>query len=123
MINTTTELNNPLLQEWMDRLRLNDWVIKVNFNCSPNDMILKDVCGETEWDEVNKCAKINIIDKKDYGDRIVPFDEEKTLVHELLHLKFSLLGENENELQNRLVHQLIDDLAKALIDAKKELSK
>ena len=38
---------------------------------------------------------------------------------ELLHLKFSLLGENENELQNRLVHQLIDDLAKALVGAKR----
>lgn len=112
-------MTNVIMQEWINRLKLNDWVIKVNFNCSPNDMVLKDVCGETEWDEVSKCARINIIGEKDYGKRIISFDEEKTLVHELLHLKFSLLGENENELQNRLVHQLIDDLAKALVEAKR----
>lgn len=112
-------MNNTIMQEWINRLRLNDWSIKVKFNCSPNEMILKDVCGETEWDEVSKSAMISIINEKDYGKRIIPFDEEKTLVHELLHLKFSLLGENENELQNRLVHQLIDDLAKALVEAKR----
>lgn len=108
-----------LLKEWQNRLMLRDWCIVVKDNCSPNDMVLKNVSGETEWQEVNKCAVIRLISDKDYGDRIVPYDKEKTLVHELLHLKFCLLGESGNEIQDRLVHQYIDDIAKALVDAKR----
>ena len=112
-------MDNKLLKQWVDILQLNDWTIKLKENCSPNEMRLNDVCGETEWGEVGKNALIKIISEKDYGDRIVPFDFEKTLVHELLHLKFCLLGESGNELQDRLIHQYIDDLAKAFIRAKR----
>ena len=108
-----------LLKEWQHRLGLDDWCIVLKDNCSPNDMVLKDCAGETEWQEVGKCAVIRIISKKDYGDRIVSFDKEKTLVHELLHCKFCLLGESGNDLQDRLAHQLIDDMAKALVSAKR----
>ena len=108
-----------LFLEWKDRLGLQDWHIELRDNCSPNDMNLRDCAGETEWQEVSKCAVIRIISEKDYGDRIVPFDKEKTLVHELLHCKFSLLGESGNDLQDRLQHQLIEDIAKVLVDAKR----
>ena len=110
-----------LLKEWQHRLFLDDWSIVLNDNCSPNNMVLKDCTGETEWQEVSKCAVIRIISKKDYGDRIVPYDKEKTLVHELLHLKFCFLGESGNDLQDRLVHQMIDDMAKSLVDAKRSV--
>lgn len=110
---------NKLLKEWKHRLQLDDWHIVLIENCSPNDMTLKDCAGETEWGEVGKTAVIRIIDKKDYGSRIEPFDFEKTLVHELLHCKLCLLGESGNDLQDRLVHQYIDDLAKALVSAKR----
>lgn len=108
--------SQKLLKYWQNVLRLNDWTIILNYNCSPCDMLLKDVEGETEYTESIKTAYIRIIDKKYYGERIVPFDFEKVLVHELLHLKFSLLN-SENELQNRIVHQIIEDMAKALIEA------
>lgn len=114
---------NSLLQEWQHRLGLDDWFIDLRTDVSPNDMILKEVEGETEWNEVNKCAVINILNPKDYGTRIIPFDREKTLVHELLHVKFAFLQNNENELQNRLVHQMIEDMAKALIDSKRSRRK
>ena len=110
---------NKFLKEWKHRLQLDDWHIELIENCSPNDMTLKDCAGETEWSEVGETAVIRIIDKKDYGKRIVPFDFEKTLVHELLHCKLCLLGESGNDLQDRLVHQYIDDLAKALVSAKR----
>lgn len=106
------------LKEWQDRLGLSDWRIKLYEECSPNDMVSMNVAGETEWTESNKTAAIRIISKKDYGNRIVPFNPEKTLVHELLHLKFCLIGESGNDLQDRVVHQLVDDMARALIDAK-----
>lgn len=108
-----------LLKEWKERLGLQDWYIELKDNCSPNDMVLKDCAGETEWQEVDKCAVIRIISKKDYGSRILPFDKEKTLVHELLHCKFCLLGESGNDLQDRIQHQLIDDMSRALVDAKR----
>ena len=111
---------DKLLKEWQHRLGLDDWKIVLKEDCSPNDMVLKDVVGETEFEEVNKCAVIRIITEKDYGDRIVSFNFEKTLIHELLHLKFCLLGESGNDLQNRIVHQLIEDMAKALVDAKEK---
>jgi hypothetical protein len=47
------------------------------------------------------------------------YDKEKTLVHELLHLKFSFLGESGNDLQDRVAHQVLNDLAKSLVDAKR----
>lgn len=108
-----------LLQEWQHRLGLDDWFIDLRTDVSPNDMQLNLCEGETEWNEVNKCAVINILNPKDYGTRITPFDKEKTLVHELLHIKFAFLQNNENELQNRLVHQMIEDMAKALVNAKR----
>lgn len=108
-----------LLKEWQHRLCLDDWHIVLSDNCSPSDMVLKEVSGETEWDEVNKCAVIRIIDKKDYGDRILPFDKEKILVHELLHIKLWLIQGSDNEVQNRYIHHLIDEMACALVNAKR----
>lgn len=81
-------------------------------------MAIDDCAGCTEWTEANKTAKVQIMDEQYYGTRILPFDYERILVHELLHLKLSFLSDTENPLQNRIVHQLIDDLARAFIDAK-----
>ena len=108
-----------LLKEWQHRLALDDWYLVLRTDCSPNDMELKEVQGETNWDEVNKCAIIRIINEKDYGDRILPMDKEKVLVYELLHIKFWLIQGNDCDLQNRYVHHLIDEMAVALVDAKR----
>ena len=111
-----------LLKEWQRRLRLDDWNINLMYDCSPNDMMLKDVAGESEYVESDKIAVVRIVTEKDYGKRVVPFDFERILVHELLHCKFSLIYESENAIQNRIVHQYIDDMAKALVDAKRSLN-
>lgn len=108
-----------LLSEWQRRLNLGDWVIRIEPDCLPDDMGLENVTGETEWVEVNKSAVIRIINPELYGERIIPFDFEKTLVHELLHLKFSLL-ESDDELRNRVIHMLIEDMARALVITKRE---
>ena len=44
----------------------------------------------------------------------MPFNPEKTLVHELLHLKFSALDESGDPLRDKLTHRLVEDFAKAL---------
>ena len=107
-----------LLEEWKKRLGLEEWTISLEDGLY--ELSLPDCAGCTEWSEVGKTAKIQLIHPSVYGERIVPYDKEKTLVHELLHLKLCFLQETENELQNRIVHQLIDDLAKALVSAKRK---
>ena len=104
---------------WKNILDLNDWKIVLHENCSPNDMRLTCVAGENEWDEDHKPSVIRIIGEKDYGDRILPFDSEKTLVHELLHIKFAFIDNSGNELQDRILHQLIDSMSNALVKAKR----
>lgn len=108
------------LQEWQERLGLTDWAIRLH-DCLPTgEMTEENVAGVTEFQEVNKCARIEIMDPDEYGDRVIPFDYERILVHELLHLKLCLISETlgEDILQERVAHQLIDDLARALVDAK-----
>ena len=111
-------ITEKLTKEWINRLGLNDWTIKFVVNCTPDDIGYEN-CGLSVWQEVRKTAKVQILDPKYYGERILPFDEEKTLVHELLHLKTCFISETDNELQERIMHQLIDDLACALVDAKR----
>ena len=106
-----------ILLFWKSLLGLSDWTIKLKTDCYSSEMTLQNVVGETEWSESIKAACIRIRSEAEYGDRIVPYDAEKTLVHELLHLKFCLIGESGNDLQDRYVHQLIDDLARALVGA------
>lgn len=108
-----------LLLEWQHRLGLTEWRIKLVTDCAPDEMALQDSAGCTEWSESIKTARIEILDPKYYGERIVPFDFEKTLVHELLHLKTCLVSSNVDDLQERYMHQLIDDLARSFVDAKR----
>ena len=108
-----------LLSEWQNRLGLQDWRIKLVPDCKPEEMELEGCAGCTDWSESIKTARIEIIDQQYYGERIVPFDFEKTLVHELLHLKTCLVSDMVDEFQSRYMHQMIDDLARAFVDAKR----
>ena len=111
---------NALLTEWKRRLGLQDWRIKLYPKCTPDEMTMDGVAGCTQWSETIKSARIEIVDPEYYGERIVPFDWEKTLVHELLHLKTCLVSDKVDALQERVMHQMIDDLARAFVDAKRK---
>lgn len=102
-----------LLEKWMRRLCLQEWRIKLITHVPAEEMAVKGA-GCTEWQEAIKTARIEIIDPADYGDRIVPFVFEKTLVHELLHLKLSFWCQDPDNVSDRVMHQIIDDLARAL---------
>ena len=107
-----------LLREWQERLRLLDWDIRVEENVEVYGM--DDNQGFVEFAEPNKEAVISLLDPSQFvKDSYFTYDVERTLVHELLHLKLCLIDKSESETQNRLVHQIIEDLAKALIDAKR----
>ena len=123
MIDLNDKVVNDLLQEWKERLGLQDWAIAVRYNCKIEDMELEGA-GETDWNNINKCGTIKIISKEEYGsDRILDYDFERILVHELLHCKFGVIDITdrtyESHVADELRHQLIDDLARALVMAKR----
>ncbi len=111
--------HEKLLEEWKERLGLHDWVIVLNDKRKPEEMLEQDVSGCCNWDEVNKAARIDIIDPFYYGRRVIPFNWEKTLVHELLHIKLCLVSDGYDTLWVRYMHQIIDDLARAFVGAKR----
>ncbi len=114
MIATTEE--QRLLEKWQKKLCLQEWRIKLVTHLRPEEMMIDNTAGCTEWSESIKTARIEIINPASYGDRIVPFSFEKTLVHEPLHLKMTFWCQNEDNVSDRLMHQMIDDLARALTE-------
>ena len=121
-------MEEKLLNEWQERLGLQDWAIVLRYNCKFSDLDTEDSIGETVWSNTIKNATIRIVSKEEYGnDRTLPFDFEQTLVHELLHIKFGLIdimnSGYESKVVDELRHQLIDDLARALVMAKRRRNK
>lgn len=112
-----------LLTEWQERLGLQDWAICLRYNCKQEDLELEEASGETHWQAAIKTAMIYIVSEKVYGKRMIPFDFEKILVHELLHLKFSIIDIGSKSYESAVLdlaqHRLIDDLARALVMAKR----
>jgi len=109
-----------LLDEWQTRLGLKDWYICLSYPCKDEDMI-GEVDGDVEYVESTKSASIRIIDPEVRKGCIRPFNFEHTLVHELLHCKMAILANGEDwetDLSLRVLHQIIDDLAIALVNAK-----
>lgn len=118
-------MEEKLLEEWQERLGLQDWAITLTYNCKRADMDDPEYSiGETLWNTTNKSARISIISEEEYGtDMILKYDFEKTLVHELLHCKFSIIDKDINTYEGIVAesarHQLIDDIARALVMAKR----
>ena len=113
---TATNEELALLEKWKRKLCLQEWRIKLLTRLRPEEMTVSNTAGCTEWSEAIKTARIEIINPACYGDRIVPFNFEKTLVHELLHLKFSFWCQDEYSVADRLMHQSIADLARAFTE-------
>jgi len=122
LVNKQTE--EQLLDEWQERLGLQDWLITLRYNCKFEDLELDNCCGETNWEDTIKTATIKIVGEEEHGnDRIQAYDFEQILVHELLHIKFGLISFTQQDYNGMVVselrHQLIDDLARALVMAKR----
>ena len=113
-----TDLNS-LLSEWTDRLGLQNWQIKLCPNLRPDEMTEKEADGCVDYAECSRTARIELVAPEYYGERVIPYDPEKTLVHELLHLKMSIFFDGDAILE-RVAHMILDDLARALVDAKRE---
>lgn len=119
---TEAELQT-LCEKWQKRLRLQDWIVHVVvkriYDMAP------DTAGRCEWEIRNKQALIKILDERDYDPTIMlPFDQEKTLVHELIHLHMSPFDrkkeEDENELDIIAKEQAVECIAWGLVTVARE---
>ena len=106
---------------WVKILSIEDWEVLIRFKRAEK-MFLEDVQGECRFNFISRQAIVNIIDPLDWIDIEFNQDFEKTVVHELLHIKFSEAFDedyNEDIFKDRLIHRLLNDLAKSLVLAKK----
>lgn len=122
---TSLEQAYNCLKEWQERLFLQDWIIKLKL-AEPEDMDLKDVCGENVYQIENKCCVIKILKPEFYGDRIVKYCAEEILIHELLHCKYNWVERDYNSIEvayfDILEHSLIEQMAKSLLMTKYNLT-
>ena len=111
---------DKLSEYYVDLLGLNDWEIHIAWQCRPDEMILPMCFGNSSYEESSKQALIYILDEQYYKGEPFKYDFEVILVHELLHLKTTLLTDKDEEsIRYRVLHQLIDDMAKAIVSAKR----
>lgn len=113
------ETLESLLAEWQKTLRLRDWDVVVQLS-RIFDMPVADSVGLCTWLMPAKTATIRILDPADYDPAYVhPFDPEKTLVHELLHLHFAPFFPDGEAGENVAHEQAIESIAKALVTVKR----
>lgn len=105
-----------LLNQWIKILDLQDWNIEVFDDCSPRELFDPNSQAENYYNFVHKHARIRITTKKDRDCDVSPLDYEHLLVHELLHCKFAVLDDSGNALQDKIVHQFVEDFAKILTE-------
>ena len=117
MKNSRSFTEQKMLEKWQETLGLSDWKIALHTNCNMDDTGY--AVASTEWDEVHKAAVIKVINPSQYGERMIPFDFEKTLVHELLHIKLALF-DGYGDFQDRYLHQIIEEFAKILTQKERE---
>ena len=113
-----------LLNEWVKRLGLEKWLINLEVNVDVKEMENAD--GITYYEDTIRSAKIRIGSEGDREniERRIKYDFERILVHELLHIKFGVLDIGtpmtyEAKVTDSVMHQLVEDLAQALVMAKR----
>lgn len=111
-----------LCKFWQSKLNLDEWRIKFNVDCKTADFINKDVQGEVELESIGKSAVIRIQKEEEYPeDCILPFNFEKTLIHELLHIKFCQIEMmTKTDVEDNIVHHMIDNISIILTELRKE---
>lgn len=112
------EMEN-LCSEWKNRLRLQQWEVAIRI-ARQKEFEDKNSQGECHWTLSTALATIKILDPIDYPDTPFAQDMEKTLVHELLHLKFCDFAKTETgSLEDVMMERAVDHLARALVELKR----
>jgi hypothetical protein len=120
---TTTDVTElqALCREWQERLNLTNWTINVEikrYHEMPDEW-----GGSCDYKPVNLDAWIYLLHPGDTEgmELMRPFDMEKMLVHELLHIHFSAFFEKEPGLIHVAQEQTIEQIARALVRLKRQI--
>jgi hypothetical protein len=118
----TEEKAIALFKKWVKILRLSDWDILFYWRVNPAEMTQKESAGCASYNWICKQAVIEIADPEKYKMDMpgFPFDYEQILVHELMHLKMSLVDDPDDKMVGAVVHQLVEEMAKSLVKASRE---
>lgn len=113
----TCEQLTTRLAFWQRVLRLQDWEIQASI-VKIREMRDADEDGCCEWLHAKKRAVIRILAEADYPAGVDwPQDQERTLVHELLHLHVgSFCRPEEGSKEEEIMEQAIHALSLALLD-------
>jgi hypothetical protein len=120
---TTSEYQiylNTLLVKWVDILDLKDWEISIQI--SPKKCKKNSAMAYVDDDSSIKSALITFSNFKAFNNDFEYL--EKTLIHELLHIKLALLHpSNLDTLEYKVLHQIINDLALSFYKAHYSIQK
>lgn len=116
---------NECLKYWQKILYLEDWHIVV-LMCKPDYFKHGENQGEIEFSMLHKAATISIVLPEYYGNRILKYCAEQTLIHELLHCKYNWCQAPdtfEGIYTDNSEHALLEQMARSLIMTKYGLNK
>lgn len=111
----TQENAQALFDKLVSILRLGDWDIRFRWR-EP----LTECAGQTKLNWVCKQAIVEIADPNTYKMDMEEFgfDYEYILLHELMHLKMSIIDrDHDDDMLGAVVHQIVDEMAKSLVMA------
>jgi len=113
-LETADRFVSERLQVWQRRLRFEDW--KFSIIMSPQTELKPNTVGNIHWNAAEKSAVIRILDISDYDldCRDALKDMDFTIVHELLHLKVSLLP--RCEATRKPEESAVNEIAGALME-------
>jgi hypothetical protein len=118
----TIEELNELCLFWKQMLNLTHWNVDVKF-CRFHEFDgANHLLGQcTHWKRFQR-AEIKILDPMDWeGNTMADGDEEETLVHELLHLHFSMFFNPEMDTMEEIaMEQTINNIARALVALRRD---
>lgn len=111
----TEKMVDELCRKWQKILRLEDWEIHTEL-FSAREFDEDDRQGEIVYDISTGQAIIHLLDVDASLDTPFPYDLEKVLVHELLHLHFAIFEpEKEDHLRHDLWERTVERMARILL--------
>lgn len=99
---------------WIPLLGLSDWKIVLKVVHQADMCEEEERQGEVLYSLTGKQAIVKILDPADWNNDDFMQDMEKTLVHELLHLRFDVI-DCKDKTSDKLMHQLLNDVSRWLV--------
>lgn len=115
----TKEHAQKLFDRWVSALGLGEWEIRFNWRVRGIDMPDREMLGVTRYCLSSMQAEVSMVAEEDAPESGFAYDYERTLVHELMHIKLAVVDDSGDEVHDNTVHMLVEQMARALVKAKR----